>query len=117
MPRILIALAATLIIGSSAAATADGNFLSGAIREASGLAPAYQFAQRCAADGQISATALSTYRNRLLSALEEKYTLDFDQVTLAEAFLTGESTSTMPLVFPSAGSDGSSNCAAATNMM
>ena len=117
MPRIILALAASLIVGSSGAATADSRFLSGAIREASGLAPAYQFAQRCAADGKISATALSNYRDRLLAALEEKYTLDFDEITIADAFLTGDNAATMPLIFPSSGSDGLNSCATATNLM
>lgn len=117
IPRSMFALAVTLVVGWTSVAAADENYLSGAIREASGLAPAYQFAQRCADRGDISPAALSRFRDRLLAAIEEKYTLDFDQITVAEAYLTGGSASSMPLIYPSSGSDRGDNCAKSTSLM
>ncbi len=117
LPRNLVALTAALIIGSATTATARDNYLSGAIREAAGLAPAYEFAQQCAARGEISTMALSDYRDRVLSAIEEKYTLDFDEVTVAEEYLIGSATASLPLIYPSAGTDRQDNCATATSLM
>ena len=116
-PRTLFALALTLIVGWTAVATADENNLSGAIREASGLAPAYQFASQCADRGDISLTALEIFRDRLLAAIEEKYTLDFDETLVAETYLTGESASPMPTIYASSGSDRADNCATSTSLM
>ena len=116
-PGSIFALVFTLAIGWIGAAAADESYLSGAIREASGLAPTYQFARQCADSGDISPTALEHFRNRLLSAIEEKYTLEFDETLVAEAYLTGQSSSSMPTIYPSSGRDRADNCATSTSLM
>ena len=79
-----LALCAAMVVGVSNASADEGGF-GAALGEASLVSSYYQFARRCQIVGAISHEELLGFRQRLLNALYDKYSLNAeDEAQIAQ---------------------------------
>lgn len=74
---------------SGFAGNAEAGPLGAGIHDAAALSPAYGFAERCVAKGDLARSELEHFQTRVLDALEEKYSLAVDERQILKAYLVG----------------------------